>query len=253
MKGHRRSKEWFDEDAFWRETFPFIFAEKRLALADEMVDKALRLTRLEGKAALDLCCGPGRFSIALAQRGLSVTGVDRTKYLLDKARERARGARVKVEWIQKDMRDFVRREAYDFVLSMFSSFGYFDVRGEDAIVLGNMFESLRPGGALLIDLFGKETLAKSFQSALTETLPDGTMLVQQPKITDDWTRIVSEWTVIRKGRARKYTLRLNLYSGHELRQAMERAGFADVKLYGNLEGDAYGINATRLIAVGRKL
>lgn len=33
---------------------------------------------------------------------------------------------------------------------------------------------------------------------------------------------------------------------------MEGAGFAAVKLYGNLDGDEYGPNAERLIAVGRK-
>jgi len=33
---------------------------------------------------------------------------------------------------------------------------------------------------------------------------------------------------------------------------MQQAGFADVKLYGNLNGDEYGSNAQRLIAVGRK-
>ena len=252
MKKRKRSKEWFDDDAFWRETFPFIFSEKRLGLADEIIGKVLKLTQLKAKSALDLCCGPGRFAIALAQRGFSVTGVDRTKYLLDRARARARAARVQVEWVQQDMRDFVRREAYDFVLSMFSSFGYFEVRDEDAIVLGNIFESLRPGGMLLIDLFGKETLAKAFQNALAETLPDGTMLVQQPRIVDGWNRIVTDWTVIRKGRARKFTFQINLYSGQELRQAMERAGFADVKLYGNLDGDPYASNAMRLIAVGRK-
>jgi 2-polyprenyl-3-methyl-5-hydroxy-6-metoxy-1,4-benzoquinol methylase len=252
MKKRKRSKEWFDDDAFWRATFPFIFSEKRLALADEMIGKALKLTGLEGKSALDLCCGPGRFSLALARRGFSVTGVDRTKYLLDRARAGARAARVQVEWVRKDMRDFVRREAYDFVLSMFSSFGYFEVREEDAIVLGNIFESLRPGGALLIDFFGKETLAKAFQNALAETLPDGTMLVQQPRVVDGWSRIVTDWTVIRRGRARKFTFQINLYSGQEMRQSMECAGFTEVKLYGSLDGDPYGPNATRLIAIGRK-
>jgi len=252
MKRLKRSPEWFDDDVFWRETFPFIFAEKRLALADEIVGKALTLTGVKGKAALDLCCGPGRFSIALAERGFSVTGVDRTKYLLDKARARARTAQVNVEWIQKDMRDFVRREAYDFILSMFSSFGYFDVREEDAVVLRNILESLRPGGAFLIDFFGKETLAKVFQNALADTLPDGTTLLQQPKVVDDWSRIVTDWTVIRKGRARKFTFQLNLYSGQELRQTMENTGFTDVKLYGNVDGQPYGVDATRLIAVGRK-
>jgi len=33
---------------------------------------------------------------------------------------------------------------------------------------------------------------------------------------------------------------------------MERAGFVDVKLYGNLDGLPYGVDAQRLIAVSRK-
>jgi hypothetical protein len=37
-----------------------------------------------------------------------------------------------------------------------------------------------------------------------------------------------------------------------IRDRMERAGFVAVKLYGSLDGDAYGPNAERLIAIGRK-
>jgi hypothetical protein len=33
---------------------------------------------------------------------------------------------------------------------------------------------------------------------------------------------------------------------------MQQVGFVDVRLYGNLDGDVYGLNAQRLIAVGRK-
>src|SRR5215471_15744014 len=252
MKRQKRAKEWFDNDVFWRETFSYIFAEKRVALASEIVDKALRLTKLRGKSALDLGCGTGRFSIALAERGFSVTGVDRTKYLLDKARAKARSRHIGVEWVQKDMRDFVRPEAYDFALSMFSSFGYFDDRGEDTAVLANIFESLRPGGVFLMDIMGKEILAKIFQPSSAQTLPDGTVLVEQRKIVDGWTRVLNQWTIIRKSRSRNFTLQLNIYSGQELRQEMEHAGLVDVKLYGNFDGDPYGPDATRLIAVGRK-
>jgi hypothetical protein len=33
---------------------------------------------------------------------------------------------------------------------------------------------------------------------------------------------------------------------------MQRAGFVDMTLHGNLDGDEYGPNAERLIAIGRK-
>jgi 2-polyprenyl-3-methyl-5-hydroxy-6-metoxy-1,4-benzoquinol methylase len=116
-----RKKEWFDDDSFWRELYPFMFSKKRMAEADEQVAKALALTKPPGKSALDLCCGPGRCSVSLANRGFSVTGVDRTKYLLDKARAKARAAHVKIEWVQKDMRDFVRADSFSLVISMFTS------------------------------------------------------------------------------------------------------------------------------------
>jgi len=251
MKSIRR-KEWFDDDSFWRDLYPFMFPEKRFAEAVEQVDKALELTAPGGKSALDLCCGPGRCSIALARRGFSVTGVDRTKYLLDKARARARAEKVKVQWVQTDMRDFVRPGAFDLALSMFTSFGYFDDKREDVGVLENVLASLRPGGACLIDVMGKERLAAILQRTSSSVLPDGARLVECREIFDDWTRIRNEWIVIRKGTAKSYRFHLTTYSGQELRDRMERVGFVDVKLYGSLEGAEYGPGAQRLIAVGRK-
>jgi SAM-dependent methyltransferase len=262
----RRKKEWFDDEAFWRETYPFMFPKERLEAGGEDVRKVLALTKPRGKAALDLCCGPGRCSVALARAGFKVTGVDRTKFLLDKARARARAAggraagaraagtkaRAKIEWVQSDMRDFVRPEAFDLVISMFTSFGYFDAKHEDTQVLRNILTSLKPGGACLIQLMGKERLAKIFLPTTSDTLPDGRMLIQRHEIFDDWTRIRNEWIVIGKGKSKRFKFHHTMYSGQEMRDLMERAGFTGVKLYGNLDGDAYGRNSIWLIAVGRK-
>ncbi len=193
----RRKREWFDDDSFWQDLYPFMFPEQRFASTAEQIEKILALTKPDGKAALDLCCGPGRCSIALAQAGFTITGVDRTDFLLDKARARARDANMKVEWVQMDMRDFVREDAFDLVLSMFTSFGYFDDKGEDLLVLRNVFSSLRSGGVCLIDVMGKERLARIFQPTTSDVLPDGTMLVQRHEILDDWTRVRNEWILFR--------------------------------------------------------
>jgi 2-polyprenyl-3-methyl-5-hydroxy-6-metoxy-1,4-benzoquinol methylase len=246
-----RKKEWFD-DSFWRELYPFMFPDERIADADEQMSKALMLAKPTGKSALDLCCGPGRCSIALAKRGFSVTGVDRTRFLVDKARAHARAARVKIEWVQKDMRDFVRPDSFAFVLSMFTSFGYFDDRREDVMVLENMFKSLQPGGACLIDVLGKERLAKILLSTTSTPLSDGSMVVMRHEIIDDWTRVRNEWLVIRNGKVKSFKFQNTVYSGLELRDRMEQVGFVAVKLYGNLDGAAYGPDAERLIAVGHK-
>lgn len=252
MPERSRSQDWFENEAFWREAYAFMFPETRIAEATDQMAKALALTSPSGKAVLDLCCGPGRCAVALAKQGLTVTGVDRTKFLLEKARARARKEKVRVEWVQEDMRKFVRKNSYDLVLSMFTSFGYFEERNEDSRVLKQIFTSLKPGGQVLIELLGKEILAKIYQPSLAETAADGSILIQQPQILDGWSRIRNTWTVVRNGKARKFTIELNLYSGQELRERLEAAGFDEVKLYGNLEGDPYGPDARRLVAVGKK-
>jgi SAM-dependent methyltransferase len=248
----QHKKEWFDNEALWQDMYPFMFPEQRFIDTPEEIDKILALTEPAGTEALDLCCGPGRCSIALAQRGFTVTGVDKTKYLLDKARAKARTAKVKIKWVQKDMRDFVRKNSFDLVLSMFTSFGYFDDKQEDIQVLGNILASLKPGGVFLIEVMGKERLASIFQSTTSEVLPDGTTLIQRHEIFDDWTRIRNEWILIRKGKAKSYTFHHTIYSGQELKDRMQQVGFSVVTLYGTLDGEEYTPDTQRLIAVGRK-
>jgi SAM-dependent methyltransferase len=247
-----RRKEWFDDESFWRDLYPFMFPPQCFEDAVDDLKKVLALARPRGRAALDLCCGPGRYSVALARGRLSVTGVDRTKFLLDKARARARRAGLQIEWVRQDMRDFLRPEAFDLALSMFTSFGYFDDKEEDAVVLHNIFQSLRPGGVLVMELAGKEPLAKIFQPTTSQLLPDGSLLVQRHQIFDDWTRVRNEWTLVRKGRAKSFRFHHTIYSGQELRDRLEGVGFRDVKLYGDLDGGEYGVGASRLLAVARK-
>jgi hypothetical protein len=44
-----------------------------------------------------------------------------------------------------------------------------------------------------------------------------------------------------------------IYSGLELAELLGRCGFAEVEIYGDLEGSPYDVKAKRLIAVARKL
>ena len=66
-----------------------------------------------------------------------------------------------------------------------------------------------------------------------------------------WTVLDSEWILVRHDAARRYRFKHRLYSGLELRRAMERAGFK-VDLFGDLAGGSYGAESLRLVAVGRK-
>lgn len=79
--------------------YPVMFSEKRFEAAGGQVEKILELSGVEAESVLDLYCGPGRHAVAFAKKGMQVTGVDRTPFLLNKAKELAKDEQVAVEWI----------------------------------------------------------------------------------------------------------------------------------------------------------
>ena len=100
--------EWFEDESFWKETYDFLFPETIFKDSEEQIENVLKLIDFDVSSVLDLCCGPGRCSIVLAKKGFSVTGVDLSPYLLDKARGRSRAEDLRIEWIPEDMRTHVR-------------------------------------------------------------------------------------------------------------------------------------------------
>jgi SAM-dependent methyltransferase len=243
--------DWFADEAFWTEIYPFEFSDPVIDAGVAQVDRALALSGAAGGAALDLACGPGRHAVPLARRGFRVTAVDLSSFLLAKARARAAAASATVEFVQADMRQFVRAGAFDLAVSLFTSFGYFEDPADDRRVLENVRSSLRPGGVLVMDVAGKERMARVLHPTVSQRTADGALLVQRHDIVEDWGRIRNEWTVVRDGRARTFEFRLRVYSGQELRALLLAAGFTTVTLFGALDGRPYDLEAERLVALAR--
>lgn len=241
--------QWFEDESFWETFYPFMFGEPKMAAAPAEVDRVLALSGMERGRVLDLCCGPARHSLVLAERGFEVTAVDRSPFLLQKARERIAGATI--ELVQSDMRNFVRPGAFDLALSLFTSFGYFDTRDQDLAVLRNIRASLKKDGMFLIDVISKEYLCARPAPTRWEDLPGGAILVQHYEVIPGWGRIRLKWLLVEGERVRRFTFAHNLYSGLELTALLERAGFVDIQIFGNLEGAPYDAAATRLVARAR--
>jgi SAM-dependent methyltransferase len=246
------SMEWFENDDFWREFYPFMFSDERFAATPDEVSRILALTQCSGGSVLDLCCGPGRHSVEFAQRGFKVTGVDRSPFLLEKAREHAAKSGASVQWIEQDMREFVRPASFDLACSLFTSFGYFEDEQDDLRVLRNIHQSLEEKGVLIIEVLGKERLARVWKDTMCNELADGSLIFQRPQIRDDWTRIRSEWTLVKESHSRSFTFEHTIYSGRELKDRLLSCGFKQVQLFGDLQGSRYDLDAMRLVAVARK-
>lgn len=249
----RAMTEWFADDDFWARIYPVLFSPDLFDRATTEVDQLVELTGVESGRALDLCCGPGRHSLPLARRGFSVTGVDLSHFLLTEARQRAAAAKLDIEWVQKDMRDFVAEHSYDLVINLFTSFGYFQSEAEEMKTLKNMVDSLAEGGTLVIDTLGKEALAERLHADSPPVEErDGLLLIQRLNVVEDWCRVKSEWIIATDDKVDRVHFEFALYSGKELRELMNWAGLSDVRLFGDIDGRPYGPGARRLVAIGRR-
>ena len=246
-------KTWHDDDGFWKTWAPVMFTQERFEKAAAEVDQTLKLLNIKpGAAILDLCCGPGRHTIELARRGFMVTGVDRTRSFLAQARKSAAKAKLDVEFVMADMRRFRRPRAFNAIINMFTAFGYFRKPADDLRVLKNVYASLKPGGVFLMELMGKERIAKIFCPRTWHREPDGTIILEERWLEDDFGWIENKWTMIRKGRMRTHTISHRLYSAVELRTLLKQVGFARVKVFGSLDGKPYDQDAQRLVLVAKK-
>ena len=244
---------WYDEDAFWHLFEPVLFSPQRIARAKDEVDSLARLLPIgQGALLLDLCCGTGRHSLELARRGCLVTGVDRTGAYIEKARAAAAQESLAAVFAVADMRDYCEPGRFDVVVNLFGSFGYFEDPDDDRRVVASAYASLRPGGQFLIETMGKEILARGFQATDWEEREDGMLLLSEKRVTQNWSRAETRWIAIRGTQRAEYRVSVRSYSAVELSALLSEGGFAEVRIYGSLDGLEYNQSAPRLVVLGRK-
>ena len=111
---------WFDSAHYHR-----LYANRDQAEAGAFIDRLIGHLRPDsGAATLDLGCGSGRHSRSLATRGFNVTGIDLSAGSLARARNSSRHRSSGSSSRTCESRSAMRR--FDFVFSLFTSFGYFD-------------------------------------------------------------------------------------------------------------------------------
>ena len=245
-------KPWHEDDHFWETVGPVLFPGQRISDTNTEVDQILALLDVpEGSHILDLCCGIGRHSLELSRRGFKVTGVDRTRSYLNEAGMIAASEGLSVEFLEDDMRTFQRPDMFEAVINIFTSFSYFEDPEEDVRVLRNVFSSLKPGGVFVMEMHGKETLARIFRERDWRE-ENGMLILEERNVSDNWSWMENRWIIIKDNRRTDLKLSHRIYSAAELKSLLIGCGFSDTDVYGSLAGDDYDQNAKRMVIVARK-
>ena len=133
-----------------------LYRDKNYLKECELIDRLLR-TYADGTihSVLDLGCGTGNHAIPLAERGLSVVGVDRSDTMLQAARKKAAAQEVdgNVNFYEGDIRSFQMGHLFDASLMMFAVLGYQLDNADVLAALRTARQHLRAGGLFIFDVW----------------------------------------------------------------------------------------------------
>ncbi|HUU44401.1 MAG TPA: methyltransferase domain-containing protein [Acidobacteriota bacterium] len=238
-------KEFFRYEAEQYDSEPFTQATER-----EVAFLIEQLKLPKGASILDVGCGTGRHSVALAQHGFAVTGIDLSDEMLEKARARATASKTHVTFLQSDATTYVSEPVFDAAIGLCEGAMGLLGQGDDPIerdltVLRNMHAALKPDGQLIVNALnvfrvarkvghdeGADTLDVMSQTTLS------TMVFETPKGPVE------------------IPCRERMYTPTEFTLMLRVAGFAVEDVWGGTAGnwrrEPMDLDEYELMAVARK-
>jgi len=191
---------------------------------------------------LDLCCGQGRHSLELARRGLRyVEGLDRSHYLIQKAKSQAKNEGLKVRFREGDARKLpYPPDNFDAVMILGNSFGYFETIQDDLRVLKEVFRVLKPWGRLLIDVADGEYLRAHFNPRSWEWIDKNYFVCRARSLSLDEQCLISREVIthVKKGVIRDQFYSERLYTHKSIGELLKTVGFNAITFNGEVSTDS---------------
>ncbi len=236
--------EWFRR--WFGEQYQALYPHRDDAEAERLVDLLLaRAVIAAGDRVVDLACGGGRHAAALAERGMTVTGVDLSSAQL--AAARGRGL---TRLVLADMRRLpIRAASADAVVNLFTSFGYFERDDEHEAVLREVGRILKPGGRFALDFLNAPRVRATLVPR-DERVVDGRTVVQERAVTEGGRFVVK--TIHLEGETETFAEKVRLLEREDIERMLDAAGLMTESVLGDYDGTAHRDTSPRLLMLARR-
>ena len=234
---------------WWRQIFNSLYLKTDGDVVDDPqvtvkeVDAFLKILNLSPEdKILDLCCGQGPDSLELAKRGFAdVEGLDRSRYLIQKAKAQNKKEGLNVKFREGDARKLpYQPDSFDAVMILGNSFGYFETPQDDVRVLKEVLRVLKPWGKILIDVADGDYLRRRFQPRSWEWIDKNYFVCRERSLSMDKQRLISREVIthVGKGVIADQFYAERLYTRKSIEELLKSIGFTDITIHGQMSGDS---------------
>ena len=145
---------------------------------DDIAFYARLAERENAQDILELGAGAGRVSVALARRGLNMTGLELSEKMLERGKQFAARENTSVNFILGDMTDFNLEQRFPLIIAPFNALMHLYSLADQDRTLEMVRAHLEPNGMFSFDLyqprFGLESVLRHEGETFLE--PDGSRL-----------------------------------------------------------------------------
>jgi SAM-dependent methyltransferase len=196
---------------------------------------------------LDLACGKGRHSVYLNKKGFDVTGLDLSEKSI---RHASTFENEKLHFYVHDMRKLFRTNYFDYVLNLFTSFGYFENERDEQATIQAVCKGLKPGGIFVLDFFNSEMVTSCLRTS-EEITVEGICFKISRRNENGY--IIKQISFSDKGKDHYFEEKVKALSLADFERYFSSCGLKILHLWGNYSLGKFDLAASdRLIIMAKK-
>ena len=190
---------------------------------------------------LDVGCGPGLYTERFAKMGYGTTGMDLSRRSVQYARDSAASQGLDITYYCQNYLAMELEETFDAAVMIYCDYGVLPDH-ERRTLLRNLYNHLRPGGKVLLDVLSMESYRRFEELQTWETCPKGGFwkkegyiaLTGKYRCTDHVT--LEQVTVIGERETKAYCLWNTYFTKEMLVREAGEAGFGVCGVLGDVAG-----------------
>ena len=239
-------KDWFSSPYYHQ-----LYQHRDDSEANNFIDTLIAsLQPANGSKMLDVACGKGRHSKALAEMGFDVTGIDLSFSSINEAKE---FEDEKLHFFQHDMRLPFWINYFDYAFNFFTSFGYFKTRREHDNAIRTIAQSIKENGVLVIDFLNVHYAEDSMQKNLIKKIDDTEFHITKWHDEDHFFKQIQVIDSSAKTLKHLYTERVAKFTLGDFTDMLSYQHMQIQEVFGDYQMGIYDVRKSpRLIIVAKK-